>query len=187
MLNEEETVKRLLSVLTGLLLLAACGTAATPPSIELVAPEDLPTRTFTNPALEEGRYLYNYHCAHCHGFDGEGQLAATIGQARELGLHLVPPQDSTGHTWEHPDYLLIRVIEDGIPNPLMQFPMPSYKGVMSEQEIRNILSYIRLWWTEPQRAHQQAVTRRWAEIQQQFAVDPTLVKTPAPPPTTDGS
>ena len=178
---------RLVLLLTGLLLLAGCGTAAPAPSIQLVAPEDLPTRTFTNPALAEGQYLYNYHCGHCHGYDGEGQLSASIPQARELGLHLVPPQDSTGHTWEHPDHLLIRVVEDGIPNPLMQFPMPSYKGVLSEQEIRNILSYIRLWWTEPQRAHQQAVTRRWADIQQQFAVETTVEPAPAPSATAGGS
>jgi mono/diheme cytochrome c family protein len=69
----------------------------------------------------------------------------------------------------------------------MQFPMPSYKGVLSEQEIRNILTYIRLWWTAPQRAHQQAVTRRWADIQQQFAVETTEEPALAPSPTPAGS
>lgn len=167
-------------VLICFLLFAACGTAATPISITLVAPEDLPTRTFTDPALLDGQYNYNFYCGHCHGYNGEGQLASTIPRAREMGLHLVPPQDSTGHTWEHPDQLLIRVIQDGIPNPLMQFPMQGFKVVLTEQQIRNVLAYIRLWWTEPQRAHQRAVTRRWAELEQEFNVDITPEATVEP-------
>ncbi|HLU11317.1 MAG TPA: cytochrome c [Oceanobacillus sp.] len=163
-----------------LLLLAGCGTEATPISITLVAPEDLPTPMFTDPALLDGQYNYNYYCGHCHGYNGEGQLASTIPRAREMGLHLVPPQDATGHTWEHPDQLLIRVIQDGIPNPLMQFPMPGFKDILTEQEIRNILAYIRLWWTEPQRAHQRGATRRWAELEQQFSVESTPEGTISP-------
>jgi mono/diheme cytochrome c family protein len=178
--TKELNVAPYILLIVCLVLLAACGTEATPISITLIAPEDLPTPIFTNPALIDGQYNYNFHCGHCHGYNGEGQLASSIPRAREMGLHLVPPQDSTGHAWEHPDQLLIRVIQDGIPNPLMQFPMRGFRDVLTEQQIRNILAYIRLWWTEPQRSHQRAATRLWADLERQFSAGITAEATAQP-------
>ena len=146
-------------------LLAACGGAATqPPALTLIAPQDLPTASFDDPALREGQFNYNLYCAHCHGYDGQGQVEESIANTVELGMHLVPAHNSAGHTYQHPDQLLLRVVKDGIPNPLSQYPMPPFGQVLTDEQIMGIYAYIKLWWTDDQRQHQAAVTARWAEI-----------------------
>lgn len=159
----ESIVPRLLliSLPVFLLLLAACGPQQRY-DITLVAPENLPTTTFSDPVLIRGEASYNLLCAHCHGYNGEGQLEATIANTRSLGMNLVPPSNSTGHMWEHPDQLLIRVVQEGIQNPLDQFPMPAFGEGVAEDEIRAILAYIKRWWTDDQRNHQATLTRDWA-------------------------
>lgn len=163
-----ESVVSRLSVFSLFLLMIALAACApeTPPArfdITLVAPEDVPTTTFTDPQLVQGETSYNLLCAHCHGYNGEGQLEATIANTRSLGMNLVPPSNADGHMWEHPDQLLIRVVQEGIQNPLDQFPMPSFGEGVTESEIRAIFAYIRLWWTEEQVAHQAQVTQNWTD------------------------
>lgn len=152
------------ALLLFLLLLAACGEIAQPQyDITLVAPGDVPTTTFTDPVLIKGEETYNLVCAHCHGYEGEGQLASTIENTLALGMNTVPPANSTGHMWQHPDQLLIRVVQEGIQNPLDQFPMAAFSPGLSEDDIRAVLAYIRLWWTDEQRAHQAQLTENWAK------------------------
>jgi len=149
------------------LLLFLLASAACAPQqrydITLVASGDLPTTTFTDPVLIRGEASYNLLCAHCHGYQGEGQLEATIANTRSLGMNLVPPANASGHMWEHPDQLLIRVVQEGIQNPLDQFPMAAFGDGVAEDEIRAILAYIKRWWTDDQRNHQATLTRDWTE------------------------
>lgn len=133
-------------------------------AITLVAPDAVPTTTLTDPILVEGQRNYDLYCAHCHGYDGSGQIAATIEGTLNLGMKLVPAHDSTGHTFLHPDQLLLRTVREGVPNPLMQFPMPPFEGVLTDEQIMGTLEYISLWWTEEQREGQDAVTERWTQI-----------------------
>lgn len=148
-----------------LLLVAACATVPAS-SVAVVAtrsPEQ-DALVANNPDLLAGRTAYELRCAHCHGWQGEGQLADTVALSLDLGMHLVPAHDATGHTWRHPDQLLRQVILSGVPNPLMQYPMPAYAGVMTDAEIDQVIAYMRLWWTDVQRAYQAERTRRYAEI-----------------------
>ncbi len=148
---------------------AACGTVAEPPVITLIPAGERPPSRFTDPELIEGEALYNLACAHCHGYELQGQLEASIPQTEALGMHIVPPHDETGHTWMHPDQLLIRAIREGIPNPLQQYPMPAFEDAYSDAQINAILRYIRFFWTEEQRDHNRRVTEQWAALDQQFA------------------
>jgi len=151
------------------LLLTACGANSRPThrsQITLVAPEALPTSSLTDPVLLDGKANYDLYCAHCHGYSGEGQIAESLQVTLDLGMITVPPHDSTGHTWQHPDQLLLRVTREGVVNPLAQYPMPPFAGTLTDEQIMNIYAYIRLWWTDEQRAHQQRVTERWNEIAQ---------------------
>lgn len=146
-------------------LAAACGSAATqPPALTLIAPQDLPTPAFDDPVLREGQVNYDLYCAHCHGYDGQGQVEESIANTRELGMHLVPAHNADGHTWQHPDQLLLRVVKEGIPNPLSQYPMPPFGQVLTNEQIMGIYAYIKLWWTDEQRQQQAEVTARWDEI-----------------------
>lgn len=153
---------------------AACGstTAPTRLPITLVDPSDLPRSTLTDPFLIEGERNYNLMCAHCHGYDGEGQLPQTIQQTHDLGMNTVPPHNATGHTWQHPDQLLIRVIKEGVQNPLNQYPMAAYGGLIPDDTINAILAYIKLWWTDEQREHQRALTENWARIDRELGINP---------------
>ncbi|GAB4334512.1 MAG: cytochrome c [Phototrophicales bacterium] len=114
--------------------------------------------------LLDGESNYYIYCAHCHGYEGEGQLESTIENTLSLGLKTVPAHDSTGHTWMHPDALLVQVIRDGIDNPLNHFPMPGFGEVLSDEEIMQIINFMKHWWTEEQLAYQAEVNQRWNDI-----------------------
>jgi len=141
-------------------LLAACGPQPEPtPTIDFTFLSDEPWMTPTPP--HPGETNYNTYCAHCHGYEGEGQLATTVENTLSLGMTTVPPHDATGHTWEHPDELLVQVILEGIDNPLNQYPMSGWGYVLDEQDALDIIDYMRQWWTPEQVAHQAAITERW--------------------------
>ena len=123
-----------------------------------------------DPGLQAGRDQYNLRCAHCHGYDGEGEIQVSAVDTLALGMKVVPPHDRTGHTWMHPGQLLIQLIQQGAPNPLYRFQMPSYGEVMTEDEIRQVLAYISLWWTDSQREHHQAITEARVTLEDQFPV-----------------
>lgn len=146
-----------LAVLVGL---AACSTTPTPTpiNISLVDPGDLPTSTFTDPAMRTAEANYQIYCAHCHGYNGEGQALRAPGETERVGLKMVPPHDSTGNIWRYADPVLIEVIKIGIQNPLDQYPMIPFEGVISDEEMTGLLDYIKLWWTDAQREYQAVVT-----------------------------
>lgn len=96
----------------------------------------------------EGRILYDANCAACHGFKGEGQTVPLAPDAP-----LAPPHDETGHTWHHPDWQLIQIVQEGG----SQY-MPSFNEKLSEDEIRATLAYIKSMWTPDQRVQQESIS-----------------------------
>lgn len=153
---------RFFLLLVVVLTINAC--SPSPSANVYVAPTDSPERIATisaDPTLQTGERLYYTYCAHCHGYTGEGQPESSAELTLSLGLDIVPPHNATGHTWQHPDQLLMEVIRVGIPNPLNHFPMLGYQEQLTDDEIMAILEFIKLWWTDEQRAHQRAVTNRW--------------------------
>lgn len=116
--------------------------------------------------LARGRELYQ-QCVHCHGDRGQGEPHnPNPNVPDQYGFMRVPRHDSLGHTWMHPDQLLVRIVQQGINNPLYRHVMPPYEAVLNEAEILLIFDYIKLWWTEEQRAQQEAATRRFELAQQ---------------------
>jgi mono/diheme cytochrome c family protein len=163
----------LLTLLAAGLALASCSGPVEQSAlleVTLISPDSLPTSTFSDPVLQQGEADYNQWCGHCHGYNGEGQIAASIPRTLELGMRIVPPHDSTGHTWRHPDQLLILSIQRGVQNPLNQFQMPAFEGTLSEERIVGMLEYIKLWWTDEQRAHQTMLTERWTEMDAELGI-----------------
>lgn len=150
-----------------MVILAGCQTSGEPPIIA-VRPTDSPERAAmiaADPNLQAGEAAFNLRCAHCHGYAGEGQLASTVPNTQQLGLHTVPPHDATGHTWQHPSQLIRQVILNGIQNPLDHYPMPPFEGVVTDAETNQLIAYMSLWWTDEQRAWQTQVTERRAELE----------------------
>jgi mono/diheme cytochrome c family protein len=105
-------------------------------------------------SLDEGRDLYAQYCASCHGANGEGQFPEAPYFPDASGRVGAPPHDSTGHTWHHPDAVLVRIVQEGRAMPNV-YPMPPFKNQLTETQIIMILEYIKTWWL-PEQVSQQA-------------------------------
>lgn len=97
----------------------------------------------------QGKKIYATNCASCHGANLEGQ--SNWRQRLPNGRLPAPPHDVTGHTWHHADSLLIDIVKNGlIPGrtapPGYQSDMPAYGSVLSDEEIRAVLAYIKSSW-----------------------------------------
>jgi mono/diheme cytochrome c family protein len=153
------TIRAASAILFLVIFLTACGVMSldsTPtPFIYTAAPP--PTPTLSNPILRQGERSYATNCAHCHGYNGEGQKLETIANTERLGMKTVPAHDSSGTTWKHADELLFMVIRGGVQNPLNQYQMPSY-AALPDAEIWAIIAFMKTRWTDEQRAYQRAVT-----------------------------
>lgn len=105
-----------------------------------------------------GRELYAETCASCHGVNLEGQPD----WKRRLGNGLMPapPHDETGHTWYHSDQDLFTITKRGVEAvvPGYESDMPAFEGVLTDEQIRAILAYIKSTWPARQRAFQAEVT-----------------------------
>jgi mono/diheme cytochrome c family protein len=83
---------------------------------------------------EAGWALYEANCLACHA-------SPETGGERAFGA---PAHDETGHTWHHPDRLLVGWVLDGL--PVSGSAMPAFGGRLSEREVVDILAYIKSTW-----------------------------------------
>lgn len=111
--------------------------------------------------IETGRVLYAQHCAACHGANLEGE--PDWRRRKPSGRLPAPPHDDSGHTWHHPDEVLIEITRNGLRPPLApegyQSDMPGFAGVLDDGQIRAVLGFIASRWSQASRAHQARVTR----------------------------
>ena len=109
--------------------------------------------------IEAGRELYAETCASCHGADLEGQ--ADWKRRLESGRMPAPPHDETGHTWHHADRQLFIITRLGVGGvvPGYDSDMPAFKDVLTDEQIRAVLAFIKSTWPERQRTFQADVTR----------------------------
>jgi len=107
-----------------------------------------------------GKPIYERHCATCHGANLEGQ--PNWRERRADGRLPAPPHDDSGHTWHHPDEVLIAITRQGLKPPLApdgyQSDMPGFDGVLTESEVRSVLAWIASRWSAESRAHQLRIT-----------------------------
>jgi mono/diheme cytochrome c family protein len=112
--------------------------------------------------LAQGQRVYVAHCAACHGARLEGQL-----NWRERGPDgrlPAPPHDASGHTWHHPDEVLIRITREGVAKvaQLKDYAsaMPVYEGVLSDDDIVAVLSWIKSQWPAEIRAKHDQINQQ---------------------------
>ncbi|MBY5932097.1 cytochrome c [Tateyamaria omphalii] len=104
--------------------------------------------------LIAGERLYQQQCSSCHGANLEGQ--ANWQSPNADGVLPAPPHDATGHTWHHDNQLLFEYTKLGGQGALaargiddFNSGMPAFDGVITDDEIWNILAYIRSTWPQP--------------------------------------
>lgn len=115
-------------------------------------------------AIAQGRKLYAGHCAACHGANLEGQ--PDWKKPLPSGRMPAPPHDASGHTWHHADGILFRITKEGpaaVVGGRYESDMPGFEGVLSDDEIRSVLTYIKSTWPEKELAYQQELSRREAD------------------------
>ena len=144
-------------ILAVLASLAAAADLADEPS--RANPEDLGQ-------VARGARIYAEACASCHGARLEGE--ADWRSQKPDGTYPAPPHDAEGHTWHHSDRLLFRYIELGGAEALGDVPgfrsaMPGFGETLSDQEIRDVLAFIKSHWPEEMLEYQRAVTERDVE------------------------
>ena len=112
--------------------------------------------------IEKGALAYAENCAACHGAELEGQPEWRSPGAD--GRLPAPPHDETGHTWHHPDSLLFDYTKLGGAALLARqgaeydSGMPGFGDVLTDQEIHNILAFIKSTWPDRVREVQAART-----------------------------
>ena len=110
-----------------------------------------------------GAALYSEHCASCHGANLEGQP-----DWRTPGIDGVlpaPPHDETGHTWHHVTDLLLDYTKLGGAAALsargvtgFNSGMPAFGDALTDDEILDILGFIRSRWPDRLKEVQRART-----------------------------
>ena len=103
------------------LMVVACGA---PIQADATETNDPKARPFT-----KGKALYTKHCAGCHGPQGKGDGYKLLGPD--------PANLTAPSTKKKSDADLLATIHEGKPN------MPSWKGLLSERDLRQILAYVR--------------------------------------------
>ena len=140
-----------------LLMLAGC--ACTPdtsaPTQQAQAIPEPPT--FTPAEIALGETVYAENCASCHGVDLEGEAQWKI--QNEDDSFRSPPHSADGHTWHHPDNVLIQSIEEGGArfeglNIGGTSDMPAFAATLTDEEITAVLNYINSTCPEDIRALQ---------------------------------
>ena len=101
-----------------------------------------------------GSRIYDENCASCHGANLEGQPDWRV---RDVDGRLpAPPHDESGHTWHHDSEALFALTKYGIAavinNPDYPSNMPAYEGILSDDDIIAVLSYIKSTWPDEIRA-----------------------------------
>lgn len=106
-----------------------------------------------------GEIVYRDHCAACHGADLEGQPDWRV--RKPNGRLPAPPHDASGHTWHHSDEQLFALTKIGVVPPLAsqgyESDMPGFAASLSDEEIWNVLAYIKSRWPADIRARQQGL------------------------------
>ncbi|WP_109482808.1 cytochrome c [Paraburkholderia sp. C35] len=95
--------------------------------------------SLARPANDAGARVYTAFCMHCHGVDGRGfapMLAPLAGNPNVLERN---PSSLINVTLNGTEDLVI----GGIPAP---YPMPKYSGVLSDQQVADVLNFVRNGW-----------------------------------------
>lgn len=113
-----------------------------PSAVAFISPSD-------KNLVARGEVIYANNCAACHGTDLKGQ--PNWRDRLPNGRLPAPPHDETGHTWHHPDAVLVDIAQNGlIPGRTApegyQSDMPAFGKILSDDDVVAVLAYIKSTW-----------------------------------------
>ena len=111
------------------------------------------------PDLAAGAEIYAQACVSCHGANLEGQPEWK--SPGPNGRLPAPPHDASGHTWHHPDRLLLDITMRGTEEVVgggYESDMPGFSEQYSKAELRDVLAWIKSQWPEHERTYQAQIT-----------------------------
>jgi len=109
-----------------------------------------------------GRDLYALHCASCHGANLEGQPNGCGACHRGGSRRRRTTRPGTPGIIR----MLFRIVKEGTAAVVGQgyeSEMPAFAGILSDQQIRDVLAFIKSTWSERERAFQAGASRWEAE------------------------
>lgn len=134
--------------ISGFVLISGCTDPVTTVTklLQQIQPghEETVVRNFDTAQIERGYSIYQKNCAVCHGPNGEA--TADWRKPLENGRYPPPPLDGTAHAWHHSTEELKRFILKG--GPPGEGRMPGWEGVLAEQEIDDILVWVKSLWPD---------------------------------------
>ena len=110
-----------------------------------------PLPTLHPDTVAQGEALYQQHCAACHGAQLQGAPDWKTPLADRS--YPPPPHDSSGHTWHHPDELLLDITAIG-GDPANNSKMPAFKDQLREEQMVAILTFLKSKWGREEREFQ---------------------------------
>jgi mono/diheme cytochrome c family protein len=116
-----------------------------------------PVPTLDPQLVSRGEVIYQQFCASCHGVNLEGH--PNWRTPLPEGGFPAPPHDPTGHTWHHPDELLLEVIANGS-DPSLGGTMQGFGEVIDEADQIAVLEFIKSKWGQEEREFQWWITAR---------------------------
>ena len=105
------------------------------------------------PNAERGASIYAENCQSCHGDAATGRQA----------IPGTPTHGPEGHTWHHADGQLVQIVLGKLRIPGRA--MPAFEGILSEQDIQDVLAYLKSSWSAEQREFQAEVSENWLILQ----------------------
>jgi mono/diheme cytochrome c family protein len=131
-------MKHLPALMTVVLLATTLQAADAPaPEAGRAAPAECTPQGALRGDPERGRVLHAEHCAECHGLDGKAEV---------IVLHMdIPPRDQSEAAYMKtlPDSYLYLAICQGGAAVGRNFIMPAWAGVLGDQDIRDLIAWIR--------------------------------------------
>lgn len=113
-------------------------------------------RWYTGAQVDQGRVVFQTHCASCHGTRAEGTT-----EWRKTGAdgnYPPPPLNGSAHAWHHPLSVLERTIAaGGVP---LGGVMPGFAGILTAEEIRTSIAFFQSQWSDE-------IYARWRDIDAQ--------------------
>ena len=154
----KRTTQLILSGLLAGIFLSACDQA---PNSQAGAKTMAQKRDLDSPQVVRGRVIYDQHCAECHGAQGKGPIGDWRIRDAE-GKFPPPPLDDSAHAWHHPTAVLLEMVREG--SPQGQGNMPAWKEKLSEQNMQDVVAYIKSLWSDQ-------VYQLWMKMEQQSLDD----------------